>query len=300
MNELNLTPVQLSKFQKLKQNYQINKPKYLQTAGYVGIGLTAASGVYMGYKLPKAIARAKSEIDEDDGKFKRFWKYFKRIAPVCAPTVICAVGTGLSFHGAYKEQGRRLAAVGAAYASAIAELDVLKAKMEEVGGKKMADKVKHAVKEEELKKADLSKDKEKLEEQRKMSPNSVMYDGSKLPYYDPYLQKVIWATPETMLKIQAKMAASLEGSYNNQIDMTMFYEELGFGGCNERKMPMYACDYGWKAPTKYDIDRCKDNIDRAFFNTTETVDHEGLPCKYIDFHDGAVLRMHSIYTELPF
>ncbi|MBP5594228.1 MAG: hypothetical protein J6Y02_02510 [Pseudobutyrivibrio sp.] len=300
MNELNLTPVQLSKFQKLKQNYQINKPKYLQTAGYVGIGLTAASGVYMGYKLPKAIARAKSEIDEDDGKLKRFWKYFKRIAPVCAPTVICAVGTGLSFHGAYKEQGRRLAAVGAAYASAIAELDVLKAKMEEVGGKKVAEKVKHAVKEEEVKKADLTKDKEKLEEQRNTSPNSVMYDGSKLPYYDPYLQKIIWATPEDMLRIQAKMAASIESSFENQIDMSIFYEELGFGGSNDKKMPMYASDYGWKAQSKYDLDRCKNNIDRAFFTTTETVSHEGFPCKYIDFHDGAVLRMHSLYVEVPF
>ena len=301
-NELQLTQAQLTKLQRLKRNYELNKPKYLQGAGYVGIALTAAAGAYMGYKLPKAIAKAKAEIDEEDGKFKRFWKYFKHIAPVCAPTVICAVGTGMSFHGAYKEQGRRLAVVGAAYASAVAEIDTLKRKVEEVGGKKMAEKVKQAVKDEEVSKVESKEDKDKLDEQRHTSPDSVAYSGAKLPYYDPMLQKIHWATPETMLKIQAKMAAAIDADPENTIDMSIFYEELGFGGyLGEDKMPMYAHDYVWKAQSRYDLDRCKDNIARAFFETNSTsVTKDGIPCKYIDFTDGAVLRMHLVNIDYPF
>lgn len=298
-----VVPSNLSTLQKLKKNYAANKPKYLQRAGYVGIGLTAASGVYTGIKIPKAIDKAKKEIKETDSKWKRFWKYFKHIAPVTAPTVICCVATGMSFKGAYDEQGRRFAVVSAAYAASMAETKILKEKIEEVGGKKVAEKVKQACRDEEVKDKEFPEDKEILEKQRATSPNSQAYDGSKLPYYDPMLQCIHWATRETMLKIQSRMLAAIRNSDDGTVDMSIFYEELGYDGYN-KKMPEFAYDYVWTKTCEYDLECAQQNIDKAFFNVDYTsVTHDGIPCKYIDFHEGMALKMHVVdfeKRELPF
>ena len=292
--------VKPSTLERLKKNYQVNKPKYLLGATYVGVGLTAASGVYTGLKMPSAIAKAKDEVKKDDKWYKKFWKYFKHIAPIAAPTVLSATGTIMSAKGMYKELGHRLSVVSAAYTAAVAETDLLKKKVEEVGGKKVAEKVKQAVKEEEVKDKEFPEDKAKLEKQRETSPNSQSYDGSKLPYYDPMLQCIHWATKETMLKIQSRMLAAIRSSDDETVDMSIFYEELGYDGYN-KKVPEFAYDYVWTKTCDYDLQCAEQNIDKAFFNCDyTTVTHDGIPCKYIDFHEGMAMKMHVINFNKAF
>lgn len=273
-----------TKLQKLKHKYEVNKPLYLQRTGYVGIGLTAFSGVYTGLKLPKAIDKAKSEIKPKDGRFKRFWKYFRRIAPVVTPTLICAGATFYSFKQADDEKNHRLAVVSAAYASAVAETDVLKRKIEEVGGKKVAKAVEQAVKDEEVNKIEDPEIKEKLEEQRNTNPSSVNYTGGCLPYYDPMLKKIFWTTPDTFVRVQSKMLSRLRN--DNEVDMSILYEELGYGNYCKEPLPMFACDYGWQVayndPNK--IDYLESQLPNAFFDTDSTsVTKDGIPCKFIEY-----------------
>jgi len=275
---------------RVKQNYALNKPKYLQSAGYVGIGLTAAAGAFAGYKIPKAVEKAKKEIKEEDSKCKRFWKYFKHVAPVTAPVLACSIGTGMAFHGAYKEQARRLAVVGAAYAGAMAELQTLKKKVKEVGGEKIAKKVKQAVQDEEVGKVEDPVSKSKLEEQRNANPNSQGYMGTDIPYYDPWLQKIIWTNRDKLVDIQSKMLAKLE--CEDVVDMSTFYEELGYG-TNLKPMPKYAYDYGWSANTLCDRDYLRSQMPCAFFdvNGGTSVTKDGIPCMYIEFFDLKLLTI---------
>lgn len=269
---------------KIKQDYKLNKPKYLQGAGYAGIGLTAASGAFFGLKLPKAIDKAKKEIKEEDGKCKRFLKYCKHVAPIAAPMIACSVGTGLAFRGAYKEQARRLAVVGAAYAGAVAELQTLKKKVEEVGGKKVAEKVKQAVKEEEVSKVENPEVKQKVEEQRVANPNSAGYSGAEVSYYDPMLQKVFMTTRDKLVDIQSKMLSKLE--CEDEVDMSIFYEELGYGTAL-KPMPKFAYDYGWRADTLSTRDYLRSQMPCAFFdvNGSTAITRDGIPCMYIEFFD---------------
>ena len=279
---------------KLKHNYQVNKPRYLQGATYAGIGLTAVSGVITGLLLPKAIDKAKAEITKEDSTPKKVFKYAKHIAPVVMPTVLSATGTVIASHGVYKELGHRLSIASTAYAGAIAENKLLKAKLEEVGGKKVAEKVKKAVNDEKVKDKEFPEDKQKLEEQRNTSPNSAAYTGGQLPYYDPMLQKIFWTTPDVMMKIQTKMLAQIDA--DNEVDMTILYEELGFGGYGSRnKMPMFAYDYGWKVNNAIDIERLRNHLPDAFFETSTAITKDNIPCNLIEYID-----MHPLRIDMPF
>ena len=277
---------QLTAMQRLKKNYTVNKPKYLQGAGYFGLGVTLFSGIYLGYKLPKAIDKPKAEINEDDKKYKKILKYLKHIAPVAAPAVVATTGTVVAFRGAYKEQTRRLAVVGAAYAGAVAELQTLKKKVEEVGGKKVAEKVKKAVQEEEVSKVEDPEAKKKYEEQQKISPDSQAYNGHDIPYYDPMLQHINPTKRECLVDAQYKMLAMLESE--DEVDMTILYEALGYGiGNKDKPMPQFAYDYGWRADTVSERDYLRAQMPNAFFdidgNTALTKD--GIPCMYLEYYN---------------
>lgn len=270
---------------RIKQNYNLNKPKYLQGAGYVGIGLTAASSVYAGYKMPKAIAKAKKEIKKEDSKLKRFWKYFKHTAPVCAPALITAAGTVIAFKEADKEKNRRFAVVAAAYSSTLAELNTLKSKVEEVGGKKVAEKVKKAMVDEEVGKVEDPESKEKLEAQRNADPQAQTFNGVKTAYYDPMLKKVIWTTRDKLVDIQCKMLAYLEA--NDEVDMSIFYDELGIN----KPLPEFCYDYGWRAYTVQEREFLRAHMPNAFFdvNGTTSETHDGVPCMYIEYFNKKLL-----------
>lgn len=270
---------------RIKQNYNLNKPKYLQRAGYVGIGLTVTSSVYAGYKMPKAIAKAKKEIKPEDSKWKRFWKYFKHTAPVAAPVLITAAGTVVAFKEADKEKNRRFALVAAAYTSSLAEINTLKQKVEEVAGPKVAEKVKKACRDEEVGKVEDPESKQKLDEQRSADPKSQSFNGMLTPYYEPMLKKVVWTTRDKLVDIQSKMLAQLEA--NDEVDMSILYDELGIN----RPLPEFCYDYGWRAFTVQEREYLRSQMPNAFFdvNGTTSETHDGVPCMYIEYFNKKLL-----------
>lgn len=270
---------------RIKQNYKLNKPKYLQRAGYVGIGLTVTSSVYAGYKMPKAIAKAKKEIKPEDSKWKRFWKYFKCTAPVAAPVLITAAGTIVAFKEADKEKNRRFALVAAAYTSSLAEINTLKQKVEEVAGPKVAEKVKKACRDEEVGKVEDPESKQKLEEQRSANPESQSFKGMTMPYYDPMLQKIIWTTRDKLVDIQCKMLAYLES--HDEVDMSIMYDELGIN----KPLPEFAYDYGWRGYSVQEREYLRSQMPNAFFdvNGTTSETKDGIPCMYIEYFNKKLL-----------
>lgn len=277
---------QQTALQRFKHHYSVNKPKYLQGAGYFGLGVTLISGIYLGYKLPKAIDKAKAEINEDDKKYKKILKYLKHIAPCAAPAIVATTGTVMAFHGASKEQNRRLAVVGAAYTATLTELKAMKKKVEEVGGKKVAEKVKNAMHAEELSKVEDPEAKAKLEEQRNTPPDAVKRFEN--PYWDASLQTIHWSSKERLVDIEYKMLKKLEA--DGVVDLTTFYEEMGYGRMN-KPIPEWAADYGWTVETVADLDWLKSQMPNAFFDvegtTAET--HDGIPCMYLEFFDKKIL-----------
>lgn len=283
-----LAAQQLTSLQRFKKHYSVNKPKYLQGAGYFGLGVTLISGIYLGYKLPKAIDKAKAEINEDDKRYKKILKYLKHIAPVAAPAVAATTGTIMAFHGASKEQNRRLAVVGAAYTATLTELKAMKKKVEEVGGKKVAEKVKQAMHDEEVSKVEDPVSKEKLDRERNIDPDSHSFKGQNTPYYDPMLQKIHWTTRDNLVDIQSKMLSKLE--CEDEVDMSTFYEGLGYGSAL-KPMPKFAYDYGWKADTLTSRDWLRSQMPCAFFdvNGGTSVTRDGIPCMYIEFFDLGLL-----------
>lgn len=283
MEELTTTKKSLP--QRIKADFKANPEKYYQRAGYAGLGLTTAVSMYAGSKLPRAIEKAKKDINEDDKKLKKIWKYTKRIAPLVALPVGTSLLTGKMFKSAYDAQGHKITVLGAYAAGLAAELNQYKKTVEEVGGKKVAEKVKHAIHEEEVKNVESPEDKKKLEEQREANPNSHGYSGMKTPYYDKKLQKIHWNTRDGMVNIKAKLMAELE--VNDEVPLSSFYEGLGYGSYDMPPVPDWAYDYGWRADGYSDRARIRDDLARAFFDidgdTCET--HDGIPCMVLEFYD---------------
>ena len=302
------TVPQLTGVQRLKNSYQLNKPKYLQAASYTGIALTALGGVYFGMSLPKAIKKAKREIREDDiqSKPKKVWKYTKHIAPIAMPMVASGIGTAYAVRGIYKvceDQRKQLAIVSTAYASAMTELKLVKDKVEEVGGKKVAEKVKQACRDEHMKDVDDTEAKKNVEEQRNVNPNSAGYTSMKFCYYDKMLQTVHdKVTPEQMLKIQGRMLAKLQGLVAEYGIGTTFAISFVYGVYgSDKKMPVFAPEYGWRPTSMFDLECAEQHLDKAFFDaSTHAVTKNGVPCFYIEFEDGMAMRMHLLSIKLPF
>lgn len=283
MQELTVTKKSLP--QRIKIDFKANPEKYYQNIGYAGLGLTTAVSMYAGYKLPKAIDKARKEIKPDDKKLKKIWKYTKHVGPLLALPIGTSILTGKMFKNAYDSQGHKIAVVGAYAAGLAAELNQYKKTVEEVGGKKVAEKVKHAIHEEELKNVDSPDDKKVLDEQRTANPNSHGFSGSKIPYWDRKLLKIHWSTRDKMVDIKAKMMAKLE--VEDEVPLSMFYEELGYGYGGTDPIPDWAFDYGWKVYDYSTRDRMRNNLQNAFFDidgdTCET--HDGIPCMVIEFFD---------------